>query len=116
MPWFGLVAEFSDEPLGLEVDREKRSTVRRKLRFESMLSGARMPSKVVVLDLSEAGLMLHASDDLAVGETFEVELPERGPVEARIVWKRTTLYGCEFLSPVSRAVISAALLQAGHDR
>jgi hypothetical protein len=114
MPWFGLVAEFSDEPLGIDVDR--RSAARRTLRFESVLSGARAPSKVVVFDLSEAGLMLHAADELDVGETFAVELPERGAVEARVIWKRTTLYGCEFVVPVSRAVISAALLQAGHQR
>ncbi len=112
MPWFGLVAEFSSDPATME----KRSAVRRKLRFESILTTSRNPSKVVVLNLSEAGLMLHANDALTVGETFEVALLEAGFVEARVVWKRVTLYGCEFLSPVSRGVISAILLKATHNR
>ena len=108
MAWFALVAEFSE---GSEaVDR--RGAARRRLRLESVLSTRRPPSKAVVLDLSEAGLMLHAYDDLGVDETFEVVLPEAGSVEAQVVWKRETLYGCKFLSPVSRAMISAALLKA----
>jgi hypothetical protein len=112
MAWFGLLAEFSSDPK----ISEKRSTVRRKLRFESMLTASRPQSKVVVLNLSEAGLMLHSHDELAVGETFEVTLPEAGSIEARVVWRRSPLYGCEFLSPVTRGMISAVLLKVAHDR
>lgn len=111
MAWFALVAEFSE---GQEAP-ERRGPVRRKLRLESILSTKRPPSKAVVLDLSEVGLMLHAYDDLAMDETFEVMLPEAGSVEAQVVWKRNTLYGCKFLAPVSRAMISAALLKARPD-
>jgi hypothetical protein len=111
MPWFGLVAEFSSYPNIVE----QRRAIRRKLEFESVLTTSRAPSKVVVLNLSEAGLMLHTKDELAVGETFEVVLPEAGFVETRVVWKRTTLYGCEFLTPVSRGTISAVLLKAKHN-
>lgn len=112
MPWLGLVGEFSSKP----ARSEKRSAVRRKLQVESVLTTSRPASKVVVLDLSEAGLLLHASDDLAVGETFEVTLPQCGSVEARVVWKRITLYGCEFLAPVSKGMISAVLLKAAPNR
>lgn len=113
MSFMWLRAEFSDASGGVD----KRSAVRRQLRFESSVVAAeRHPSKVVVLDLSEAGMMLNATDELAVGETFQVDLPEAGLVDARIVWKRMTLYGCEFLSAVSRGVISATLLRATHDR
>ncbi len=108
MAWFALVADFSEEAEAIE----RRGCTRRRLRLESVLSTRRPPSKAVVLDLSEAGLMLHAYDRLDVDETFEVVLPEAGSVEAQVVWKRETLYGCKFLSPVSRAMISAALLKA----
>lgn len=108
MAWFALVAEFSE---GIEaVDR--RGPARRRLRLESVLSSVRPAAKAIVLDLSEAGLMLHAYDDLDVGETFSVLLPEVGSVEAQVVWRRNTLYGCKFLAPVSRGMISAALLKA----
>ncbi len=112
MPWFGLVAEFA----GDAEPAERRGAARRRLRFESVLNSSCNLSKVVVLDLSEAGLMLHTASDLAVGEIFELELPQVGIVEARVVWKRVSLYGCEFLSPVSRGSISAALLKATQDR
>ncbi len=108
MPWFGLVAQFSDDPSA----RDQRGAVRRRLHFESVLTGARDPAKAVVLNLSEAGLMLHTLDALAVGETFDIELPEAGIAQARVVWKRVSLHGCEFVSPVSRAAISAVLLKA----
>jgi hypothetical protein len=108
-----LLAEFSQDE-GQGVDR--RAVVRRRLVFESVLTATRPQSKIVVFDLSEAGLMLHCPEKLDVGETFTVELPEAGAVEARVMWKRNTLHGCAFLSPVSRAMISAVLLKARCER
>lgn len=112
MPWIGLVAEFSDEP----EDIERRRAVRRRLHFESILNSDRNPSKVVVFDLSEAGMMLHTTGDLSVGEIFELDLPEAGIVRAKVVWKRVTLFGCEFVTPVSKAAISAVLLKVAQHR
>jgi hypothetical protein len=60
-------------------------------------------------------MMIHTTAELDVGEVFQVELPEAGQVEACVVWRRMTLYGCEFRSRVSRGAVSAALLQAEHD-
>lgn len=111
MAWLALVAEFTAASGGAD----RRSPARRKLRFESLLTASRPPAKAIVLDLSQAGLMLHSDQRLAIDETFEVMLPESGPVEARVVWRRNTLYGCRFLSPVSRGIISAVLLRAEHD-
>lgn len=108
MAWLGLVGTFAGDP----ATAEKRRATRRKLRLESRLKAARAPTNVLVLDLSEAGLMFHADDELAVGEIFEVELPGAGSAEARVVWRRLTLYGCEFLSSVSKGTISALLLKA----
>lgn len=115
MPSLGLLAEFSPNHRG----HDQRRASRRHLRFESALSAARGPSPVLVLDLSEAGLMLHAPDDLAVGEIFEVALPaghDSVAVEASVVWKRGPLYGCRFLTPVTGAMIAAARLKAGTGR
>jgi hypothetical protein len=118
MAWFALLAEFSTDPVGADqrsADRantDRRSTGRRKLAFGARLTTAQPGSHVIVLDLSRDGLMLHAQDDLAVGEVFEVAMPGADAVEARVVWKRTTLYGCKFGSPVSRGTVSAILLKA----
>jgi hypothetical protein len=106
-----LVADFS-RAAGRQ---DRRGPSRRRLRFESLLTGSRPPAKVVVLDLSQAGLMLHSPGRLEIEEAFEVELPESGPVEAQVVWRRNNLYGCKFLAPVSRGIIGAVMLRAQHD-
>lgn len=108
MSWFAIVAEFANPA-------ERRGKSRRKLELVAELTAERAPAKVVVLDLSEAGMMLHSHEELEVDETFEVALPEAGLVEAQVVWKRSTLYGCKFLSPVTRGMISAVLLKARPD-
>jgi hypothetical protein len=117
MSSLGLLAEFSPDRRGQDL----RRYARRRLRFESALASAAAPSQVLVLDLSEAGLMLHARDDLAVGEIFEVTLPaghapDTTAVEACVVWKRGPLYGCRFLSAVTGAMIAAVRLKAGTGR
>jgi hypothetical protein len=109
MAWFALLAQFSND----SISDERRSAVRRRLAFESLLTILPQLPKVIVLDLSEAGMMIHAREELEVGELFEVALPEAGGVEARVVWKRTMLYGCKFLTPISRGTISAILLRSG---
>ena len=111
MNWMPLLADFSKaaDP------HDRRRSARRKLNFEAALTASRPPSKVVVLDLSEAGLMLHSKARLTVGEIFAVELPLAGIVEARVVWRRNTLYGCMFLSPVSQAALGALMRTARRD-
>ena len=112
MPWVGILAEFaSDAP-----DKDRRGEIRRKLRLEAVLSGPRPAEKIVVLDVSQAGLLLYAESQIAVGEEFAVDLPLAGDVDARVVWKRNCLYGCQFTSPISRGAVSATLLKATHDR
>lgn len=56
--------------------------------------------------------MFETSADLATDEIVMVDLPFIGSSEARIVWRKEKSYGCEFLTPVSRTMVSAALLQA----
>lgn len=111
MTWFALVAETTEDSEMVE----RRSAPRPRMRLESVVSTARPAGKAVVLNMSEAGLMIHAYDDLAVDEIFEVVLPQVGSVEAQVAWKRNTLYGCQFLSPITQATISAALLKAQPD-
>lgn len=113
MSWNGLIAELTDAPAPVRAGRTERRRERRlQLRFEASLGDARGPTGAVVLDLSLAGFLMHTTQEMAVGDRFTVDLPEAGPVEARVVWKRMTLHGCEFARPVSRAAISATMLMA----
>ncbi|MGE3692215.1 MAG: PilZ domain-containing protein [Novosphingobium sp.] len=113
MGWNGLIAELTDVPAPLRSGRkEKRREKRLRLHFEVGLADARGPRGAVVLDLSLAGFLMHTQHAISVGDRFTVDLPEAGPVEARVVWKRMTLHGCEFARPVTRAAIAAAMLKA----
>ena len=99
----GMLAQISVDPHS----DEQRRTVRRTLRLE-VAGGA----EATVRNLSEFGLLIESPSVLDVGDRVSLELPVAGLAEARIIWARAPFYGCEFARPVSRAVVSAALLRA----
>lgn len=107
MNW--LVAEFliESEP------GERRRKTRRTLRLMPDVALPDSDTAVVMLDLSEAGMLLNTEAEFEVGEVLQVDLPDFGIAEARVVWKRKPLHGCEFLSPITKAAISAMLLRSG---
>lgn len=87
----------------------RRYAPRRTLRLGSLLSEKGAPA--IIRDLSVTGLLVQTDDLFAPGEEFLFELPENGPTKAKVIWQDGDLFGCEFLQPVSRSCISAALLQ-----
>jgi hypothetical protein len=92
---------------------DKRGTVRRSLCLEVQASSSSPDAPIVVVrNLSERGLLIETVADLEVGETIHVELPKAGASPARVVWTDGSFFGCEFISPVSKASVSAALLLA----
>ena len=95
---------------------EQRNAIRRKLSLTLQTFRSRSPGSVIVLDLSRAGMMIHSLTELAVDDIFQFDLPEADATEAIVVWKRQTLYGCEFRSPISQAAVSAAMLRASPAR
>ncbi len=110
MAW--LIAEFAEQ----NTKPEQRGEARRELSLSLKARVSKRHERVLVLDLSRAGMLIHTQTELACGEVFRVELPEAGEIEARVAWKRQSLYGCEFCTPVSKAAVSAALLKATHAR
>lgn len=86
---------------------EQRRTPRRTLRLD--VDGG---ATATVRNLSESGLLIESPDALEVGDRVSLDLPVAGLAEARVIWARAPFYGCEFVRPVSRAVVSAALLRA----
>ena len=99
----GMLAQISLDP---QTD-EQRRTPRRTLRLD-IAGGA----TATVRNLSETGLLIETADALEVGDRVSLDLPTAGLAEARVIWGRGQFYGCEFARPVSRAVVSAALLRA----
>jgi hypothetical protein len=105
------------EPSGRKVDR--RNSDRRVLKLRvpgSTSSGNGAP--VLIHDISASGLLIQTEAVIDVGTILEIQLPEVGPQAATVVWSRDEFFGCEFQSPLSKAGLSAALLQsyAGQER
>jgi hypothetical protein len=89
---------------------DRRRSVRRALKLGAAAGEACEP--VTVHDLSLTGALIETSVPMLVGASFEVELPQVGSVEAAVMWNSGEYYGCQFVLPITPAVLSAALLQA----
>ena len=103
------------QPLNAQIIRDDRGSARHIVRFTASVSGSSNDRQSLVHDLSETGLKLENSSGVDLGETLIVELPYVGQVEARIV--RTDpdnhkVHGAEFLTPIPKAAVSAALLRS----
>lgn len=91
--------------------QERRGAKRVRLSLELDAPGTSQ-GQVRLLDVALGGMMLHTDHVFAPGDKLDIELPEAGPVEAVIVWRRMTLYGCRFAKPISKGTLAALLLRA----
>jgi hypothetical protein len=92
----------------LEPNGDRRRSPRRALR----LGTGAGDETVTIHDLSLTGSLLETSVPMLVGQTFELELPHAGKIEAEIMWNSGEFYGCQFNLPITPAALSAALLQS----
>ena len=92
----------------------RRATPRRQLSLGSVLSGT--GDEAVIHDISESGLLVETDADLATFEQLHLDLPIAGRVVATVMWNSGKYFGCEFLKPIPRGAISAALLKSSHLR
>ena len=96
-----------------EIGSDRRGSVRRALRLAVESDGAsRGSAQATIHDLSLTGVLIETSTPLAPGESFGVDLPEVGKVQASVVWSSGEFYGCQFSEPISTATLSAALLRS----
>lgn len=91
-------------------DQDQRGAVRRTLQLETPVANDLSSWRVVINNLSETGMSFETSLGLALGDTLELGLPQAGAVEARVVWTDGDAFGCQFVQPISKAAVSAALL------
>ena len=90
--------------------RNSRSSDRRILRLEVDAANAQDSTRALLHNLSETGVLLETELPLRVGDRLRAELPHAGATDAIIVRARGSFFGCEFVSPISKAAVSAALL------
>lgn len=91
---------------------ESRARNRRTLSLQVAARRSGDVAQALVHNLSENGFLVETSAAIAIGDTFDVELPEAGVTQAAVVWKRGAFLGCRFERPLSRAAVSASLLRS----
>jgi hypothetical protein len=96
-----------------EVDgSDSRAAGRRALALNGRVLAGGQVLQAVIHNLSSTGMLIETSTDLA-GETgLDIEIPEAGVVRAEIAWQSETFFGCQFVQPLPRAAVSAALLRS----
>ena len=87
----------------------RRGSSRLKLSLDSSLAGS--GEEVVIHDLSPGGILVETSASLRRGARLEVDLPELGATQAKVVWNSGDYFGCQFDKPIPKAALSAALLR-----
>lgn len=100
--------------LGITDTAERRSRqTRRELQLQATLTDAAGSSQsVAVLDLSEAGMLLKTRGKHVAGERILVNLGTGDDHSATIMWSSERLQGCQFDAPLSKGMLSAALLRS----
>ena len=94
-------------------DGSLRQQPRRALKLETsgVLPGG-LQANVTIHNISVAGLLLETEVELAEGEPLNIELPEAGQVDAKVVWVSEHLYGCAFEQTLGQGALAAAELRA----
>jgi hypothetical protein len=91
----------------------RRSAARRTLRLQALgATASQADADVVIHDLSLSGLLIETSAGLADGERIDVDLPEAGPTEAKVVWTSGRFFGCKFKRPIPPAALASAILRS----
>lgn len=104
MPIHAIVEHPSDS-------ENKRRTDRWRIRLEVPGSFDNERAKVVIHDISTAGMLIETKSKLKIGQSVAVSLPEADNVAARVVWQNAPLFGCRFDEPLPQAALSAAKLR-----
>ncbi|WP_066761478.1 PilZ domain-containing protein [Croceicoccus pelagius] len=93
--------------------QERRWNVRRPLNMDADASHNGAGYTVTIHNLSEGGLMFETwGADLDVNDIIDVNIEDYGTCAAEILWSRNHCYGCRFVEPLPKAVISAAVLKS----
>lgn len=87
-----------------------RYASRHVLRLDSVMAETGAP--ITILNLSPTGLLIKTEQALGKGDTFLIDMPDRGPTSATVVWGTERYFGCEFELSVSSAAVSASLLKS----
>lgn len=105
MKWIGAIKTEA-------ADGEQRYAHRHSLLLMAQASADGAAARAVIHNLSSTGLLIEAELPVEVGDEVSVDLPYIESKRAIVVWSSENFHGCEFDSPVSEAIVSAARLRS----
>ncbi len=96
------------------LDAQRRNRLRHPVKLHAIgKSGSAHSSfEGLLLNLSTGGFLLETGADLAFGESFELDLPGAEGLAARVAWDSAPLYGCEFVHPLDKSLVSQGRLKS----
>ena len=105
------------QPGGAE--RRQASIKRHLLRLTGSLVSLESESsgnsgEAIVRNISLTGVLLETDRPVTMGQTVHIDLGAAGRQAAEVRWADGKLLGCQFLEPLAKARVSAALLQGSH--
>lgn len=109
----------STNPAPDTAERRKSSAKRHLLRLTGSLVSVEQDTggasgKATIRNISPTGVLLESDKPLLMDQTIHIDLGAAGRQSAQVRWVDGKLAGCEFSSPIGKARVSAALLQADH--
>jgi len=98
--------------IAAHIEISRRGSPRRTLRLEALgATAAGDSASVAIHNISQTGLLIETDASLTTGEAIELDLPEAGLVEARVIWLSDRFAGCQFAQPISVGALGAAQLR-----
>lgn len=93
---------------------ERRTVPRDELRLEITLRGLDEGRTIpaAITNLSPAGFLAEIPAGVTLPEFLAADMPNSNSRKVQVVWSSGTLAGCNFLTPLGRADISAARLKS----
>lgn len=94
---------------------DRRSAKRRVITIGFDVGETQGKGRLVLLNLSQTGMLFQTSAELAVGEEVGIVIPEAGEVTAMFLRRTGDQYGAIFHSPIPHSAVSAVLLAAPYE-
>lgn len=99
MPILARLEDLPDDPL-------RPRAPRRQLHLEAEgATASGQTTQVLILNVSQTGLLLESPVELTEGERIELALPELGTASAQVVWMSERFYGCRLETPLPESVL-----------
>lgn len=92
---------------------DTRRKPRRQLQLAAMGALTTGESTAVTIhNISATGILLETQTALAEAERIDINLPDAGPVSARVIWVSENFYGCRFDAELPLGVLSSLELRS----